>query len=97
VNSALVLDSIAEILSDQGDPGLGSVLLAAAGAIREQASAKLTAQEQAQHDETLRACRLALGEAAFAVAWAEGRALTAGQAIDLALRPSVALARAVAL
>jgi hypothetical protein len=31
------------------------------------------------------ACRVALGEAAFAAAWAKGRALTLAQAISLAL------------
>jgi tetratricopeptide (TPR) repeat protein len=97
VNSALVLDSLAQILSDQGDPALGSILMAAAAAIRDQAGAKLTAREHAGRDATLRACRQALGEAAFAVAWAEGRALTPGQAIDLALRPALALERAASL
>jgi hypothetical protein len=61
--------------------------MAAAAAIREQANAKLAASEQASRDETLRACRQALGEAAYAMAWAEGRALTLGQALDLALEP----------
>jgi predicted ATPase/DNA-binding SARP family transcriptional activator len=87
VNSAFVLDSMAGALSGQGDPALGAMLMAAAAAIRDQAGAKLTTYEQASYDEMLRACRTTLGEAAFAAAWAKGRMLTPGQAIDLALRP----------
>ena len=42
-------------------------------------------REQASRDETMLACRVALGEAAFAAAWAKGRVLTLAQAISLAL------------
>jgi tetratricopeptide (TPR) repeat protein len=87
VNSALVLDSVAQILSYQHDPELGTTLMAAAAAIRDQAGARLTTHERARCDETVAACRMALGEPAFAAAWTKGRALTPGQAIDLALRP----------
>jgi tetratricopeptide (TPR) repeat protein len=87
VNSALVLDKIAQILSYQGDPARGAMLMAAAAAIRDQAGVRLTTHEQDGCDETLRACRMTLGEAAFAAAWTEGRTLTLGQAIDLALQP----------
>jgi predicted ATPase/DNA-binding SARP family transcriptional activator len=87
VNSARVFNSMARTLSHQGDPALGTMLLAAAATICEQAGARMTTSEQARCDETLRACRSALGEAAFAATWAEGRMLTPGQAIDLALNP----------
>jgi hypothetical protein len=87
VNSASVLDSMAGTLSNQGDPAFGAMLMAAAAAIREQAGARLTTHEQDRCDETLRACRETLGEATFAAAWAEGRLLMPGQAIDLALKP----------
>lgn len=88
VSCAMVFDSMAESLLRQGNPTLGATLMGAANAIREQAGAKLTAHEQARCDETLRACRAALGEIAFAIAWREGRALTYGQALGLALGPA---------
>jgi predicted ATPase/DNA-binding SARP family transcriptional activator len=97
VNSTFVFDSMAQILNDIDNPALGAILMASAAAIRDHAGVKLTTNEQAQREETLRACRLALGEAAFAVAWAEGRALTPGQAIDLALRPALGLVAATSL
>jgi tetratricopeptide (TPR) repeat protein len=87
VNSARVFNCMAGTLSDQGYPKLAAMLMAAAAAIREQAGARLTTHEQDRCDETLRACRTTLGEAAFAAAWAEGRMLTPGEAIDLALKP----------
>ena len=70
-----------------GDPARGATLVAAAAAIRERASVKLTTNEQATNDETMLACRVALGEAALGDAWAAGRALTLAQAIGLALKP----------
>ena len=87
VNSARVFNCMADTLSDQGYPELAAMLMAAAAAIREQAGARLTTHEQGRCDASLRACRTILGEAAFAAAWAEGRRLTPGQAIDLALKP----------
>jgi predicted ATPase len=85
VNSALVLDSVARSLGRMGDPARAVTLMAAAAAIRERANAKLAANEQAECDETARACQAALDDAAFAAAWAAGRALTLAQAIGLAL------------
>jgi tetratricopeptide (TPR) repeat protein len=86
-NSAFVLDRIAQTLSRMGDPARGATLIGVAVAIRERAGVKLTANEQANNDETMLACRVALGEAALAAAWAAGRALTLAQAIGLALKP----------
>jgi hypothetical protein len=85
VNSALVLDNIAQVLSRMGDLSVGATLMGAIATIRERASAKLAANEQASRDETMLTCRMALGEAAFAAAWAKGRMLTLAQAISLAL------------
>jgi predicted ATPase len=87
MNTALVLDSVAQTLSRMGDLASGAALLSAAAAIRERASVKLAAIEQANYDETLRACRVALGEAGLAAAWATGHTLTLAQAINLALQP----------
>jgi hypothetical protein len=56
-----------------------------AAAIRERASAKLAVNAQASRDETMRACRVALGDANFTTAWSKGRVLTPAQATSLAL------------
>jgi predicted ATPase len=85
VNSAFVLDNIARSLSRMGNPSRGATLMAAAAAVRERASVKLAIKEQASVDETLHVCRAVLGEAALATAWSQGRALSLGQALDLAL------------
>jgi Tetratricopeptide repeat len=85
VNSAVVLDNIAQILSRMGDPSGGATLMSVATAIRERASAKLAVNAQASRDETMGACRVALGEAKFIAAWSKGRVLTPAQAINLAL------------
>jgi hypothetical protein len=87
MTTALVLDSIAQTLGRMGDLAGGATLLSAAAAIRERASIKLAASEQANDDEALRACRAALGEAGLAAAWEAGQALTLVQAINLALQP----------
>lgn len=91
VNSSVVFDRLARTLCRIGDPESGATLSGTASAIRERAGVKLTADEQASNDETMRACRLALGEAAV-TAWSAGRALTLAQAINLALKSSTAAA-----
>mgnify|MGYP001065310328 CR=1 FL=1 len=93
VNSAVVLDSVAAVLGEIGDPARAATLLSTAAAIRERASARLTAAEQAACDATARACRAALSEREFSAAWAAGRTLTLAQAVAQALEP---LAHAVA-
>ena len=45
----------------------------------------LAPADRADHDRDVAAVRAALGEAAFAAAWAEGRAMTMEQAIAEAL------------
>lgn len=84
--TSFVLDSVAQALSRTGAPDRATTLLGAAAAIRERAGIKLTANEQASCDETMRACRAALGDAGADAARDAGRALTLAQAIDLALR-----------
>ena len=85
--SAFMLDSIAQTLSRMGEPARAATLLGSAASIRERASVKLAAGEQALCDEAVLACRAALGEAGLAAAWAAGRTLTLAQTIDLALQP----------
>ncbi|MCU0491546.1 MAG: tetratricopeptide repeat protein, partial [Chloroflexaceae bacterium] len=83
-NSALVFDNLAPLLGHMGDPARGVTLSSAAAALRERASIRLTATEQASCDESISMCRAQLSEAAFIAAWATGCRLSLRQAIDLA-------------
>lgn len=86
VNTAFVFDDIAHTLSRMGDPAGAVKLMAAAATIRQQAQVKLTAGEQAGLEAVSSACRAALGDQSFALAWAEGWGMMLDQAINLALR-----------
>jgi predicted ATPase/DNA-binding SARP family transcriptional activator/DNA-binding NarL/FixJ family response regulator len=86
-NCAMVLDSIAQVICLKGDYARSAALLGAAAAIRRRASVRLAAAEQAACDEAMRACRAALGVAAFADAWAHGGGLALAQAVALASEP----------
>ena len=58
-----------------GRPGAAARLLGAAEALREAGSFALTPDHREPHDRCVAVARAALGEAAFAAAWAAGRAL----------------------
>ena len=62
-----------------------SVLLAAAHALRTVLRTTLPVAEQARFDQDRAAARRALGETAFAAAWAEGSGLSLEQAVSRAL------------
>jgi len=71
-------------------PPLAAQLWGAATALREGIGSPRSPIEQEQFDGEVTAIRSALGEAAFAAAFAEGRALTMEEAIAYALnRPDV--------
>jgi hypothetical protein len=59
-------------------------LLGAAERLRERIARPLQPHERADHGASVQAARAILGEAAFAAAWAEGRALSPEQAIACA-------------
>jgi non-specific serine/threonine protein kinase len=63
----------------------GTRLLGAAEALREATAGVLPAWERADYERCVAAAREALGEAAFAAAWAEGRALSLDEAVAYAL------------
>ena len=69
------------------DAQIGALRGETAAAIRERASVRLSANEQAARDETIRACRSAMDAAAFDAAWTAGHTLTLAQAVTLALQP----------
>jgi hypothetical protein len=64
-------------------------LFGAAEALREAIGTPLPPADRAEHDRSVAAVRTALGEEAFAAAWAEGRALTLEHAVAFALADDV--------
>jgi predicted ATPase/Tfp pilus assembly protein PilF len=57
----------------------------AAAALREALGVPISPEQRTSHDQAVQAMRGALGEEAFAAAWAAGRAMPLDQAISLAL------------
>ncbi|HLF26398.1 MAG TPA: BTAD domain-containing putative transcriptional regulator [Anaerolineae bacterium] len=84
VNAASVLEDLGLLLARQGQWLRLARLLGAAARFREDAHAMLTPYEESRRHNMLRACRAAIGEAAYEAAWAAGRALTLEQAAALA-------------
>jgi hypothetical protein len=82
-----------EVAVAAGRPERGARLLAAAQALLERRSARLTPSCQSVYDRSAAAARAALGEAAFAAALAEGRAMPLEQATAWALEEPRAAAR----
>jgi predicted ATPase/class 3 adenylate cyclase len=79
------LEGLAGVAADDDQAERAARLFGAADALREAIGAPLAPGERADYDRHLAAARAALGEGAFAAAWAEGRALPMEQAIALAL------------
>jgi len=81
------LEGLAGAATGQGDFVRGTRLFAAAETLRETLGRVRLPPFQADHEQRVASTRAALGEAAFAAAWAEGRAMTLEQAIEYALAP----------
>jgi ATP/maltotriose-dependent transcriptional regulator MalT len=79
------LEALAITAAEQGQSEGSARLWGAAEALREVTHAALPPSYQADYAPYLEAAAAALGEEAFAAAWAEGRALTLEQAIALAM------------
>ncbi|MBU0490436.1 MAG: tetratricopeptide repeat protein, partial [Chloroflexi bacterium] len=75
---AWCLAGLAGVAGAEGQPERGARLFGAAAALLEAAHAHLDATDQAEWDRNVAAVRAQLDEAALAAAWAEGRALAAG-------------------
>jgi tetratricopeptide (TPR) repeat protein len=86
VSAASVLDDLAKVLCRLGDAARAVRLMGAAQAIRDDASVKLAANEEASLEHVLGRCRTMLGEIAYRVAWSEGHTSRPKQAAALALR-----------
>jgi DNA-binding CsgD family transcriptional regulator len=82
------LEAMALVAVDQGHARQAAYLWGAASAVRDAVHALLPPSYQADHAPYLAKLRTALGEEAFAAAWAEGRALTLEQALVEAASPA---------
>ena len=82
LGTAKDLEGIAALRAACGQPKPATKLWAAAEALREEISAPLENMERTKHEPIIATARKALGEAAFANAWAEGRKLTPEQALE---------------
>ncbi len=82
--AAFCLEGLAAAMASE-QPLDAARLLGAAGALREQLGAPLPPSERADYDRVVEATRLAVGPKSFALAWAEGRALSPEQAVEDAL------------
>ena len=83
--SAEVLEGLAGVAAAQGQAHTAAQLLGATDTLRAATAAPVPPPRRADYDRTVAAARAALGEDAFAVAWAAGQALPLAQATALAL------------
>jgi predicted ATPase/DNA-binding SARP family transcriptional activator len=75
------LEGLAWVTCARGQFLRAARLFGAAAALREALGAPLSPGDRAHYEQHVEASRAGLGEAAFAAAWEEGRALTAEQAV----------------
>jgi predicted ATPase/DNA-binding CsgD family transcriptional regulator len=79
------LEGMAGVILAAGRPATATRLLAAADAARATLEIPRQALERRQFEDDLVAARAALGEAAFAVSWSVGSAISLDDAVELAL------------
>jgi hypothetical protein len=80
-----ILENLARLAVMHGRAPRAARLSGATEALREALNVPLAPDQRADHTRAVQAMRAALGEAAFAAAWVEGRALPLEAAIALAL------------
>jgi hypothetical protein len=80
------LEGLAAVVG-AGQSARAARLLGAADALRRVIATPLPPVERPSYEATVTATRVALGEAAFAAAWAAGQALTLEEAVAEALEP----------
>jgi len=85
-NAARCLESIAAASSARGEHAQAARVRAAAEALRAGIGAPLPPAEQDERDRRVADLRAALGDEAFAAAWAEGEAMTVDEAVAYALK-----------
>jgi predicted ATPase/class 3 adenylate cyclase len=79
------LEGWARMASATGHYEQTARLFGAAEALRETLGFRFSTAERTDHDQCAVSTRTAIGDAAFAAAWAEGRAMTLEQAIEYAI------------
>jgi hypothetical protein len=79
------LESLATIALAEGEPERAARLLAAAATLRSATRTPRLPQDRAQHEQDIANARSALGDDAFAAAWATGEAMPVAEAIADAL------------
>jgi tetratricopeptide (TPR) repeat protein len=79
------LEALTAVAVAQDEPVLAARLFGAVESFREAFLYPLPPPERDEHDRAVAAARAALGEEAFAAAWAEGRAMTLEAAVRFAL------------
>jgi tetratricopeptide (TPR) repeat protein len=84
------LEAMAGLAAAQGQSERAARLFGAAEALRQATGSPLPASERNDHQRIVASARAALGEEAFAAAWAEGRTKTLEQAVDYALQEPLA-------
>jgi predicted ATPase/class 3 adenylate cyclase/Tfp pilus assembly protein PilF len=87
---AACLERLGDVAGAQGQPALAARLFGAAEALREAIGASLSPADRDEHERLVAPARTALGEEAFAAAWAAGRAMTLDEATTCALENSSA-------
>jgi predicted ATPase len=86
IGAIRTLERLGGLAVAEGEMDRAGRLLAAAATLREGTGARAALAEQQEFNHDLTAVREALGEEAFATAWAAGRAMTGEQASAYALR-----------
>ena len=84
------LECFAFVAIAEEEPVRAARLFGAAEALREKINVPMTGQERVEYEHAMAQLRVILTEAEFEALWAEGRALTMDQAIQLALSESQA-------
>jgi non-specific serine/threonine protein kinase len=85
---AEVLEGMAWLAAAEGHAARAARLGGAAKALEEALGAALHPVLRPSHDQAVQTMQAALGEAAFAATWAEGRSLPLDEVITLALEDS---------
>jgi DNA-binding CsgD family transcriptional regulator len=79
--AAVYLLELGEVVAEQQQTQWAAQLWGASEALREACGIPVPLVEQADYERAVAAARASLGERAFTVAWSQGRALTAEQAL----------------
>ncbi len=83
LNIASVLEGLASVVASQGEQTWAARLWGAAESLREAIWSPLAPVERASYEQAVAATHAQLGEAAFAIAWAQGRKMTPEQVLAL--------------